>query len=115
MRTCCCHTKHYKTENQSVICMNRNCSNYLATTRLLSKAALKLFNASLLFAFILCFCKNDYSSVSRTYGSHSCLSEANITKIKRLIPCTDATLKAEIQEKKIICPDEVYAQIVIES
>src|SRR5438132_13707797 len=100
MKTSCCHSKHYKIENQSVVCTNWNCSNYLAQTGLLSKTAVKLFTASLIFCLILCFCKNDFSSVQH---DHSILTAANLSKLKKLVPCTDVTLKQEIQERKIIC------------
>jgi len=112
MRTSCCHTKKYKSENEAIMCLNQDCSNYLAETKLLSKMAVKIFTASLLFCFIMCFCQSDYSSVQR---ENTLLGHSGLAKLKRMVPCTDTTLKQEINEKKIICPEEVYAQIMIES
>lgn len=112
MRTCCCHSKHFKTENQISVCTNPDCANHLAPTLLTTSKYIKRLTAALILVFILCFCISDYSSV--TNGEVRTTPEY-FQKRSYVIPCTDENLKSEIQKQKIICPDEVYAQIQIES
>jgi len=112
MKTCCCHSKHYKTENQISVCTNPECSNHLAPTLLFSTRFIKRVTTALILIFVLCFCINDYSSIST---SESRTSAEYFHKRRYSVPCTDENLKSEIQLNKIICPDEVYAQIRIES
>src|ERR1041385_7890998 len=109
MRTCCCHSKSYRTEDQAVVCLNVKCNNYMAQTGLVSRTSVKLFTGAMIFCFILCFCKNDYSYIQKN------LTVMKYGKAISSIPCTDTNLKTEIKDRKIICPDEVYAQVVIES
>jgi hypothetical protein len=92
--------------------MNPECLNHLAPTLLMSSKFIKRFTAALVLIFVLCFCINDYSSVTT---SESRTSAEYFHKRRYTIACTDENLKSEIQLNKIICPDEVYAQIVIES
>lgn len=112
MRTNCCHSKHYQSENQAIVCLNQNCSNYLGQTDSFSYRSFNRFTGALLFVFILCFCENDYSSVNHDREAIAAKSYLNH---KRNVLCNAETLKAEIKENGIICPEEVYAQIVIES
>jgi hypothetical protein len=112
MRTCCCHSKSFKTENQVSVCMNPDCINHLAPTLLITSKFIKRLTAALVIIFVLCFCINDYSSIT---NSESRTSAEYFHKRRYTIDCTDENLKSEIQLNKIICPDEVYAQIVIES
>lgn len=112
MRTCCCHSRKIKTENQVSICMNMDCANFLAPTLLSTSKFIKRFTAALVIMFVLCFCINDYSSVTNT---ESRTSTEYFHKRRYSVPCTNENLKSEIQLNKIICPDEVYAQIIIES
>ncbi len=112
MRTCCCHSPHFKTENQFSVCMNPDCVNHLAPTLLISNKTVKRFTISLIAILILCFCTNDYSSVT---NSESRTSAEYFHKRRYVVECTNENLKGEIQLNKIICPDEVYAQILIES
>lgn len=112
MRTCCCHSESFKTENQISVCMNMDCSNYLAPTLLISSKFIKRFTAALVIVFSLCFCINDYSSVT---NSESRTSSEYFKKRRYSISCSPENLMSEIQLNKIICPDEVFAQIQIES
>ncbi len=112
MRTCCCHSKHYKTENQFSVCKNPDCTNYLAPTLLNGTKFIKRFTATLVIVFILCFCMSDYSSVANI---ESRTTPEYFHKQKFPLICTEENLKNEIQQNRIICPDEVYAQIIIES
>ena len=111
MRTCCCHSKSFKTENQVTICLNDSCANHLAPTSIVSTGFVTRLSGSLVIIFILCFCINDYSTVSQAHPS----DVYQITKRKQVVECTKDNLKEEIRRNKIICPDEVFAQIMIES
>jgi uncharacterized FlgJ-related protein len=112
MRTSCCHSTNFKTENQISVCTNPGCTNHLAPTLLVTSKFIKRFTAALVLVFVLCFCINDYSSVT---NSEARTSAEYFNKRRYTIPCTNENLKNEIQLNKIICPDEVYAQILIES
>lgn len=112
MRTCCCHSKDFKTENQISVCRNPDCLNYLAPTLLISNKRTKRLTAALVIIFVLCFCINDYSSVSNL-GPRTSIDY--FKKRRYSVDCTPENLKSEIMLNKIICPDEVFAQILIES
>jgi len=92
--------------------MNPDCINHLAPTLLITSKFIKRLTAALVIIFVLCFCINDYSSIT---NSESRTSAEYFHKRRYTIDCTDENLKSEIKLNKIICPDEVYAQIVIES
>ncbi len=119
MKTRCCHSSHFRVgvENErwseettsTVICMNQSCRNYLGETEVFSRRLLNRFQTVLLLTFILCFWKNDYSSVRTDY------TVKKFSTGTQMIQCTNESLKAEIATNDIICPDQVYAQIVIES
>ncbi len=111
MKTKCCHTRHIHVVDKKTICVNPQCVNYLATTACYREfTRLKYCITILVFAFSMLFTFNDYSKAGKN---------TNINLIASLVvapaPLTVENLKAEILSHHIICPEEVFAQMKLES
>lgn len=112
MKTSCCQSKKFLLEKEFSMCINRRCENYMRPTSL--KFSIPVWNKIFLgfflfFFFFLTF--NDFSYNNKSTRSN----ELNRTNVKELIPLTEENLRRELDSNHIICPEQVYAQIMIES
>jgi hypothetical protein len=111
MKTSCCHSKKFHREKERSVCMNSYCENYMLTTltyktRIWNKIFLLFF---FIFFFILTF--NDFSFNSSSTKYTNLISPA----FNGNLPLTEENLHRELKKNHIICPDQVFAQIMIES
>src|ERR1044071_4441334 len=112
MKTKCCHKKHYTLNENSILCTNSECVNYLSATALVKPNRLKRFiTGGWLFLFLVAFTSHDFSNVnSDAINAHQI---ALMTKMH--VALTRESLRNEINEVHIVCPDQVMAQMLLES
>ena len=112
MKSSCCHSKLIHKVNNQYLCINEQCENYLGIIDFpyLTKYWNNLF-ALFFFVFIFLFTFEDYS-----YNKNQ-ITDArdSMLKIHLYQPLTDEYLKSELNDQNIVCSDQVYAQIQIES
>jgi hypothetical protein len=105
-RTKCCYTNNYMLNDTSAICTNSRCTNYLAATHIMKRHRIKRFiTGGWLFIFLAVFTFDDYS--------HPSTSEMSFRK--PIPPLTSENLSKELNSIKVLCPEEVYAQMMLES
>lgn len=112
MKSSCCHTQLIHTEQNLSICLNGTCENYLGTISFtyLPRFWNKLF-AFFFFVFIFLFTAHDYSLNQNPISD----SAVAMLKIHQSEPLTDDNLKLELKNLDIVCRNEVFAQLQIES
>ena len=111
MKTSCCHSKKVLKENDYFVCMNSCCENYMHPVTLLYYR--KWNNIFLFFFFIFIFILtfNDFSYNTVNNGKFKLNKfPSNSTKV-----LNEENLLKEINSNHIICPEQVFAQILIES
>ena len=113
MKTCCCHSKKVILEQNTYLCLNEACDLYLRPTKVRSSSSNwnNIF-VFFLFSFILIFLNDDFSFTNKSTEkaiSLSCLHTGNFK------PLTRENLRAELDAKQVICADQAFAQILIES
>lgn len=111
MKTGCCTSGKMMKSHNNVICMNQECSNYLGQTRAVRNlSAWKIPVALSLFSLRLFLPATEFSAEQANAGLLDFKHPAEIT-----IPLSAQNLKLEIQCADLLCPDEVYAQMLLES
>src|SRR5688572_6949197 len=111
-KTTCCNSKHYTMTETSVICTTETCARYLTPTTLFKPNRAKRFlTGAWLFVFLVVFTASDFSNVN----SEVVNSYQKALVVPMHTPLTAASLHSEIQELKMVCPEEVYAQMMLES
>jgi hypothetical protein len=112
MKTVCCNTRHAQRVEKRTICMNPKCENYLGDTKLnfefgklRNSVAFSLFFFSALFTF------DDFSKAHPENVQSLLMSR----KVEKVVPLTVENLQKELISQEVICPNEVLAQIKIES
>lgn len=111
MKSSCCHSKKIFREKEFIKCTNPHCQNYLLPTiphitRTWNNIFLFFF---FIFLFILSF--NDFSYDTPGLKTHDlCNSELSTPK-----ELSKDNLKKVLDHNNVICPEQVYAQIMIES
>lgn len=113
MKTSCCHTKNYRTELETQLCMNASCENYLRETSLLARSG--TWNNIFAFFFFVFFFILSFNDFSFTDSSTVKLLQASRYSEANGIPLTKEALRKELDAQHVICPEQVYAQILIES
>lgn len=112
MKTSCCQsTRHFEADPDTLICRNPDCAHFLRPT--IPYYGPKTWNylfMAFFFAFFFIFPFNDFSSVNGFNNEDTKILQRNFS-----LPLTSDNLKEEIQQHKILCPDQVYAQIMLES
>jgi uncharacterized FlgJ-related protein len=112
MKTSCCHTKKIRKENGLVVCQNEECDNYMRPSAILtpSKTWNNIF-ALFFFVFFFILSFDDYS--------FNGAAPENISRVARktetIAPLNEENLRKELDENHVICPEQVFAQILIES
>lgn len=111
MKTSCCHSKKVHVEKDYVLCMNGECENFMRPT--VTVVPFKVWNKIFalfffIFFFILTF--NDFSSNGPILPS-----ELSKTLLKNVLPLTEENLRRELDSNHVICQEQVFAQIMIES
>ncbi|MDQ3049598.1 MAG: glucosaminidase domain-containing protein [Bacteroidota bacterium] len=111
MKTKCCHTRHIHVVDKKNLCVNPQCENYLGTAGCYKEfEKLKYCITILVFAFSMLFTFNDYSKASKNNNI-----DLTSSMVVAPAPLTLENLKAEILINKIICAEEVFAQMKLES
>jgi hypothetical protein len=111
MKTSCCHSKSIRQEEDYALCMNEDCDNFMRPTQIVHRSG--IWNNTFaffffVFFFILTF--NDYS-----YNNSGGLTNVDSNIFRQNRPLTEATLRSELDSNNILCPEQVFAQIMIES
>ena len=112
MKSSCCHSQLIHVENNRSVCLNSNCENYLGPIPFTYSPRFwnNLF-AVFFFAFIFLFTFEDFS-----YNRNPIKNTAEaLLKIQQNEPFTVDNLKLELKNLDVICKDEVFAQLQIES
>jgi hypothetical protein len=105
-KTKCCYSNHYQLNDGLAVCTNSKCANYLGETHVMKRHRVKRFlTGAWLFLFLAVFTFDDYS--------HPGTMQLNFKK--PLAALTAESLRAELHNSKVLCPDEVYAQMMLES
>ncbi len=111
MKTSCCHSKKILVEKDYCICRNETCSNFMLPTSLKDNSKIRniIFSSCFfIFFFILTFNDFSFNANVATENFPKDFSPANL-------PLTRTSLQEEIHINNLICEDEVFAQIMIES
>jgi hypothetical protein len=112
METRCCNSKKFYRYDGKIICNNNCCSNYLGTSKLqFGKSFKSIFSVSFLILFIL-FPPKSYNNSLQLPRKEKVVASVAIVPPK---PLTLENVEAEIRADSILCPDQVFAQIKIES
>src|SRR5690349_2721824 len=105
-RTKCCFTKHYQVNDGNAVCTNSKCANYLGETNILRRHRVKrIVTGALFFLFLAVFTFDDYSHTV----THDLVFK------RPPAPLNAENLSTELRKAKVLCPDEVYAQMMLES
>ena len=110
MKTSCCHSKKVQLEKEILVCMNQNCSNFMAPSMPYSARRWNSIFFAFFFIFLFMLSYNDYS-----YDNKSLDTVELRPKLIELCPLNAENLRNELDANHIICPKQVYAQIMIES
>ncbi len=110
MKTSCCHTKKIYKEKNYNVCMNPGCDHYMRPTDTYST---KRWNRVFLFSFAFFFFFLTYNDFS--YDHQDKVKKIYLQKTQVSKPLTKENLLLELEANHIICPEQVYAQILIES
>lgn len=110
MKTCCCHSRKYVEVENRIICQNQDCPSFLKITEFRKVPLLKYFAAIAFFSIFFFTSYQDYCYSENTYSQKKGFSLS-----PEQIPLNNNNLKHEITRQQIFCPDEVYAQIQLES
>jgi uncharacterized FlgJ-related protein len=112
MKTKCCNTIHYTQKEETILCTNTRCVNYLTVTPLVKQNKVKRFlTAAWLFLFLVVFTSSDFSNTTSANVSKEL--SANFKRITA--PLTREALKDELSKSEILCAEEAFAQILLES
>src|SRR5437763_12116905 len=105
-KTKCCFTNHYQVNDDSAICTNNKCTNYLGETQVMKRHRVKrLITGGWLFLFLAVCTFDNFSN-----------PEASLIVFNRpRTPLTPENLSTELHNTKVLCADEVYAQMMLES
>lgn len=115
MKSQCCHSKRIQPADQeTLICMNNECSNYLLPTRPAANGPKTWNNLFIAFflVFFLIFSFDDFSSIDRNSGLYNDLKRINE---RSNMPLSSENLRNEIEKQGVLCPEQVHAQILLES
>ncbi len=91
--------------------MNEECENFMLPT--VYKASSKTWNNIFAFFFFLFFFVLTFNDFS--YNGPVTASNLNRTTLKNILPLTQENLRRELDSNNIICQEQVFAQIMIES
>ena len=112
MKTSCCQSQKIQKQKDQNICMNTDCKNYMNSfNSLLSRNwghAVFIF----FFTLFITLSFNDFSSGSKILFSSGYKKIAQSNSVRTL---NKENLRLVLEENNILCPDQVYAQIMIES
>ena len=111
MKTSCCHSKHIQKEKETELCLNEACENYLGSTIGYTSRTWNNNFALLFFIFFFVLLSDDFS-----FNGNAIPPRAIYNLMQQdLVPLTPDNLRKELAKNNILCPEEVYAQIMIES
>lgn len=91
--------------------MNEECENFMLPTA--TKASSKMWNNIFAFFFFLFFFVLSFNDFS--YNGPVTASDLTKTSLRNLLPLTEENLRRELDSNHIICQEQVFAQILIES
>lgn len=111
MKTSCCQEKKYLLESGKTLCLNQDCENYLRECHGFKSRFPGYSVVLLVFTIVFMFPFDDFSF------SGSLESDPKFRPIHHdmVLELNKETLRTEIDAQQILCPEQVYAQILIES
>ena len=110
MKTSCCHSKKVHKENDYFVCMNANCNNYMLPVTIYSNRKWNKIFTLFFISFIFILSLNDFSY---NIVHHTAYRANEQTKNGKVLD--EVNLRKELDLNQIICPEQVFAQIMIES
>ena len=111
MKTKCCNTTHVISIGENFICTNEGCENYLGiTAREFDYHKLKIVFAVSVFTFYLLFSFDDFSKTNKGYDVLLIKEPVN-----HELPLTTDNLQKELESQNVLCSNEVFAQLKLES
>ena len=111
MKTSCCHSRKIHKENDYWVCMNSCCENYMHPSKTYTPRKWNSIFLFFIFIFIFIFTFNDFSFNTSKRKKNN-LEKVN-SKYSKLL--SEENLRKELDLNHIICPEQVFAQILIES
>jgi hypothetical protein len=111
MKTSCCHTKSVRREKDLELCMNQNCENYMLPTSAYVNRTWNNIFALFFFIFFFILSFDDFCSNGNGVPAKAIYSLMQ----QEIAPLTPENLKKELEKNNILCQEEVFAQIMIES
>src|SRR5690348_4604256 len=111
MKTICCNLKYYTHSETAGVCTNEACASYLTVMTLIKPSRRKrCLNAAWLFLSLAVFASTVFSNVNSDV-----VNNYQKALLVPQTPLTSESLLNEIAELKMLCPEEVYAQMMLES
>lgn len=111
MKSSCCHTKLLRREKDLELCMNQDCENYLRPTVTYESRTWNNIFLSFFFIFFFILSFDDFS-----FNGNAVPAKAIYSIMQQEgAPLTPENLKKELERNNILCKEEVFAQIMIES
>ncbi len=112
MKTSCCKTKTYLIEEDTALCLNQHCDSYLRPTILFNS---RTWNHIFAFFFFIFFFILSFDDFSFNGNLTQTTIRSSHYQVEQEVPLTKESLREELDAQHIICPEQVYAQILIES
>lgn len=114
MKSICCHTKLLQTTGPDtpVLCLNPDCSNYLRPTTTYSPRVWNRILAVGFFLFLFMLTMDDRSTANRATELSGSMDQIRKNAVR---PLTVKSLREELDNQHVICPEQVHAQILLES
>ncbi len=111
MKTSCCNSKESISIGNSIVCLNAICNNYLGQTNLYCDfLAWKKPVVISFFAVQMMFSMEDFSMENKENNFK--MFHVNSRNFK---PLSFRNLRQELEVQKVLCADEVYAQMKLET
>ncbi len=115
MKTSCCHSRKFIQEQNICVCTNERCPNYLLATPLKTSVSFLQLSLGMILVFMILFCFQDNSVSECSISDKRSLSGIISASGNYSKPATRENVRLEIIEQNILCPDQAYAQVLIES
>ncbi len=114
MKSICCHTKLLQPAGPDTpdLCLNPDCGNYLRPTAIYSPRVWNRVLAVGFFLFLFMLTMDDRSTANRATELTSSMQKMRGKTVRPLSP---ESLREELDHQHVICPEQVQAQILLES
>ena len=111
MKTSCCQSTKIQQLKDRIICLNKDCINYMCSSVFQKSRKWNNIVFTVFFSFFIILSFSDFSSYpAKEINTRKFAGSENNCR-----PLTEENLKIVLNENQIICPEQVFAQIMIES